>query len=103
ERELLEVLLAEVGTVGTNQVQQFGHDGEHAGEVPRSAGALQLGRERAWLDGDLRLTAAVDLGDGRGPDNVHPGLFAAGQVRVERSRVAAQVVVRAELARVDED
>ena len=51
QRQLLVVLLAEVRAVGTHHVQELGHDGEDAGEVPGPHLALEQVADRPRLHG----------------------------------------------------
>jgi len=55
------------------------------------------------VDPYLRLAAGVDLVDGGGEHEVGAGLFGELDVFREGAGVAVQVLMRAELQRVDED
>ena len=105
-RRLLGVLLAEVGDVGADDVEELGDDRGDAAEV---AGAAALGvavEDRGEVAGDLDRgggAVGVDLGDVGGEDEVDARLAGQAQVALLVARVAVEVLVRAELGRVDEE
>ncbi len=101
--ELLGVLLAVQGDVGTGQVQQLGDDREHAVEVARAGGALQALAHGARGDADLGLATGVHLVHGGGEHDVRAGLPGELEVGVQGARVAVEVLALTELQRVDED
>ena len=104
QRQLLVVLLAEVRAAGPHQVEELGHDGEHAGEVPGPDRALEHVAERARARRRPGPSAVrVHVRDAGRPDQVDAVALAQREVGVERARVAGEVLGRAELHRVDED
>ena len=99
DRELLGVLLAEIGDVGLDGVEELGDDGGDAAEVLGAAlrrvaledlgEALDLdpGREALW----------VDLLDRRRVDEVDAGLGREPRVALLVARIAVEVLARPEL------
>ena len=101
--QLLGVLLPEHGQRRVDDVEQLEHHGQHAVEVAGPGGALQhlarAGRPR-------RVTcrsAAYRSDTSRREDEIDALGLARRQVVGQRSGVAGEVLVRAELQRVDED
>ncbi len=102
DHDLLGVLLAEVGALGADEVEQDRDDGRDAIEVTRPRGALERPRDRP--DRDDRVEARrVDLLDRRGEDEVDALRLADGEVARLVARVLREVGRDVELARVDED
>ena len=71
DERLLGVLLAEVGDVGADHVQQLGHDGGDAVEVPGAAvRALQRLGERRGRATVVEKPGGIDLLGRRGEEQV---------------------------------
>ena len=66
-------------------------------EVPRPGHAFELGARRPRLDGDQRLAAGIDLVGRRGEDDVLALPLAELEIRLERARVALEVLAGREL------
>ncbi len=83
--ELLGVLLTEVGAVGADHVQQFGHHGGDTGEVPGPTfGTLQRFDQRPVQRDGGGETGGVDLRHRGQEHQLHPGR--PGQLQVTRAR-----------------
>ena len=102
DHHLLGVLLAEVGVLGADQVEQDRDDGRHAVEMARPRGALERPRDRP--DADDRVEAGrIDLRRVGREDDVDALRLADREVARLVARVLREVVGDVELARVDED
>ena len=62
--QLLPVLLAEVGAVGLDDVEQFEHHGEDAVEVTLAMGAFELAAELGLGDSESVVVVVDVLGPG---------------------------------------
>ena len=102
DHDLLGVLLAEVGVLGADQVEQDRDDRRDAVEMARPGGALE--RLGDGPDRDDRVEAGrVDLRRVGREDDVDALRLADGEVARLVARVLRVVVGDVELARVDED
>src|SRR5581483_7196454 len=93
--ELLIILLAEVGSLRTDDRQELGHDRRHAAKVPRPVLALPApGRpthldprgEAGWVH---RLWRRVE-------DEIDTGITRQLEVALDRPRVPSEVLLRPE-------
>ena len=101
--ELLEVLLAEDRDVRRHLGEQFGDDGGDAAEEVRAEPVLEPGLGGACrFDANGEAFRIHDVGCRR-PDEIGAGFGQRRDVRLESSRVTAEVLGRRELGRVDED
>ena len=100
--QLLVVLLAEDGHVGSCGSEQFGDHGGDAVEVSGSGGSLHQIRQSADADG-RREAVGIHRCRRRHVDHVCASVVAGPEVGVEWSRVLLEVAALAELERVDED
>ena len=101
-RELLEVLLAEVGPAGPGDGEELGHDRGHPGEVGGPGRPLHRLREPAHGDRgeDLVGVHLVVLG---AEEEVDIGRLGLRPVAIGVPGIGGQVLARSELQRVDED
>ena len=101
--DLMRILLPEIGGVRAHDAEQFRDDGRDAVEVVRSAGrAVEHLGDAGNVDAGSEAVG-IDLGCFRGEEDVDARLFCARGVVLLIARVAAEVFVRAELGRVDEE
>ena len=98
--KLLGVLLAEVGPIGLDDVEELGNDGGDADEVtgPRRA-FVEVG-DGAGVDPGVGA-GAVHLVGGGGEDEADTCLFEHAEVAVAVAGVGCEVFVGAELGGVD--
>ena len=102
--QLLPVLLAEERPLRRDDVEQLGDHRGHAVEVARTTGAAQgVGQRRNRNPRRQLLAFWVHLLHARREHHVHPFGFQPRQVCPRSARIAAEVLVGAELGRVDED
>ena len=101
-RQLLRVLLPEVGLGRGRDGEELGDDGGDSPEVPRPRRALERFRRAAHLDGGGE-TGRIQLLDRGMKEEVYPRLGQQGGVALERPRIVLEVLARAELQRVHED
>ncbi len=99
---LLAVLLAEVGAVGLHQREERGHDRRYAAEVAGPLRSLEHVTKRTRVN-DGGGTGRVHLVDAGYEDNIDTQRFQQRKIGLLVARVAAEILVRAELRRVDED
>ena len=100
--QLLIVLLAEEDSVGRHDLQQLADHGQHAGEMCGPGRALELGSERAGVHRGPRAVR-VHRDSAWGEGNFDSFTAQQREVVVEDPRVGVQILVGAELQRVDED
>ena len=101
DRNLLRVLLAEVGAGRADEVEELAADRRHPTEVAGPRRALEAARE--LLDVDPGLVARrVELLDGGREEDVGPRLRGDARVSVLVTRIGGEVVARVELRGVDE-
>src|SRR5688572_10856829 len=101
ELELLEVLFAEVRTLRAREQEELQHDGQHAVEMPRARGALELEAALA-LAHAITIAVGIDLLGAGQEDEVAARAAQQGEVRIERARVAGEVAGVVELRGIDE-
>ena len=99
--ELLGVLLPEVGPVRLDDMEQLGHDGRHADEMPGPRGPFVEVGDGAGVDVGLG-TRPVHLLRRGSEDQTDTGCFEHAEVAVEVSGVGGEVLAGAELSRIDE-
>src|SRR6185312_16338850 len=100
-RDLLRVLLAEVGAPRTDEVEELQADSRDAPEVTGPVLALEHRAEPLDVDPGLEARR-VDLLRGRDEEYVDAGLLRELGVACLVSRVAREVLPLGELGRVDE-
>ena len=103
---LRRILLAEVGTVGLNDVEELCHHGRDSDKVPWTRCSIEPRGYRTWIDGSLSLQpvcARIHLVGRRGKEKRNAFALQLLAVVVEGARIPGQVLVRPELKRVDED
>src|SRR5437588_238198 len=101
DRDLLRVLLAEVGAGRADEVEELATDCCNPAEVPRPGGALEAARE--LLDVDPGLVARrVELLDRGREEDVGAGLSGDARVPLLVPWVRSEVVAGVELGGVDE-
>jgi len=96
------ILLAEVGSVGRDDVKELGDDGGHSAKVAGTAGAV----EAVAGAGDFNeggCSGGRERFSGWSEENVNTGSGERGAVCVKGAWIAAEVLVGAELQGVDED
>ena len=101
--ELLRVLAAEVRAARSDDREQLGDDGRHAVEVRRAGAAPH---RSVGQPGDVhrrRRRHRVHLGDARSEHASTPSSSHSLEIVGEVARIAVEILVRAELQRVDED
>jgi len=103
DHEVLVVLLAEHRDVRLHDLQQLGRDRRDALEVARPRLALEDARQLRHVDARRALEAGREhLEGGRREQEVGAGLARQLLVVLGGARVAAVVLLRAELQRIDE-
>ena len=97
------VFFAETGVIGLNNVEQFGHHGGHAAEMPgaeRTAQlVLQIGRLDVVLLGHIRIQLLLARREEYG--HAFAGQF--GGILLQRARIAVEILALAELQAVDKN
>src|SRR5439155_8221043 len=96
DRELLRVLLAEIGPVGLQDAEQLYHHRGHAPEVAGPPRSLERRGDGAEVDDGLEA-GRIHLLDRRREQKVAPGCLEQARVALDVLRVAGQVFGRAEL------
>ena len=99
--ELLVILLAEIGAVGADDVEQLGHDGGDAGKMAGSHFALELPAERDDVDRGLD-PARIHVLDAGSEEDIDLALLQHGAVAGEVTRIFGEILVGAELQGIDE-
>ena len=102
DNQLLGVLLAEIGAVGLDDVEELGNNGGDADEVAGPRGAFVEIGDGAGVDPGVGA-GAVHLLRGWGEDEADAGLVEHLEVTVEVTGVGCEVLVGAELGGVDEN
>ena len=102
DRDLLGVLLPEVGAFRANYVEELAADRRDSAEVAGAVGALEDGPELLDLDPGL-VARRVELVGGGGEEHVDSCLLGERSIAGLVSRVAREVLAPRELGRVDED
>ena len=100
--KLLGVLLAEIGAVRLDDVEELGDDGGDTYEVARSRCTFMEVGDGAGVDLGVSV-GAVHFLRGGGKDEGYTCTFEHGKVSVKVSGVGGEIFVGAELGRVDED
>ena len=104
QHELLVVLLAEERDVRADDVEQLRDDGQHPGEVARAAPRPPARRPSGPGSTVASWRPRGYMSSTPGREHQLDALVAADlQVRLQRARVAGEVLGRAELQGVDED
>ena len=98
---MLGVLLAEVGEIGACRDEQLGDDGRHPAQVPVPVCSFQDFSYRAGVDRE-RVAGWIHLTDRRGENDVHSRVSHDGEVALAVSGIVVQVLVFAELCRIQE-
>ena len=101
DRQLLGVLLAEHGHIGTNCAEELGDHGCHAPEVSGAVRALEAVGQPAGLDVGVE-PVGVHRRRRRYVGGVHTESTAAAQVVADVAGVGVEVVTAVELQRVHE-
>ena len=101
-RELLPVLLAEQCEVGADLVEELGDHRRHPVEVARPRRAAQPLADAGDRNGRAEAQRIHDLDRGR-PEQRHAFRLEHRGIAGQLPRIGGQVLVRAELQRVDED
>ena len=94
DRQLLEVLLAEVGPARAGQGEQLGDDGRHPVEVPGPVGAFEPLAEAGHADGGERADRGNISSLVGANTYATPAALGQGQVAVEVPRVGGEVLGR---------
>ncbi len=100
--QLLEVLLAEIGPLALRLVEQLGDDRGDAFEMAGTADATEMVGEAGDLDlgGEARR---IDLRGRRCEDQIDAGQLQQRHIARLVAWIGAEILMRAELRRVDED
>ena len=103
DNQLLVVFFAEAGVIGLNNVEQLGHHGGHAAEMPRAECTaqlvLQIGRLDVVLLGHIRIQLLLARREEYG--HAFAGQF--GGILFQRARIAVEILALAELQAVDKN
>ena len=102
DRGLLGVLLAEVGAIRPDDVEELQADRGHAAEMPRPELAFQLAAELSDVDPGSVAVRVHLLGRGREED-VDAGLLGELRIALLVARIAVEVLAGRELGRVHEE
>jgi hypothetical protein len=102
DRELLGVLLAEVGGRRAARVEQLGHDGDHAAEVAGADRPLQPVGQGSGVDRHAGRAVRVHRGGVGGEHQVDALGLRQREVPVEVAGIRLEVLPRPELQRVHE-
>ena len=100
--ELLIILLAEQGDVGSDLVDELGDHGRDPGEMPGPVFPTQPLREARYLDPGREAGRVHGL-DVRQVGGIHPRFRQESEVRLDVARIPREVLRWAELGRVHED
>ena len=95
-------IISEYRNVGLDKIEELEHDGAHAVKETGARRALEFLRERRWLHA-IDLRRRIHLLLSRHEQHVDAFAFEAAPIRIRRSRVTVEVLVRPELQPVDED
>ena len=100
--QLLPVLLAETGDIGADLIEQFAHD---RGDPVEMAGTVRAAKARTHPADRDRAgeTVRIHRLDRRGPQQVCPLGFQHRRILCQLAGIGVEILVRAELGRVDED
>src|SRR5205085_3615666 len=96
------VLLAEVGAIGTDEVEELETDRRHAAEMPGAILALENPAELFDVDPGLEA-GRIELAGARREQDVDAGLGGERRVALLVPRIGGEVLSFAELRRVDEE
>jgi len=100
--DLSSVLLAEVGAVGRDDVEEAGDDGGDSAKVARARGAVEAESDVSRVD-EGGVSGRVDIGGGGREEEMDACGFQLAAVFVEGARVGFVVFAGRELGGVDED
>ncbi len=102
DRQLLPVFFAKQRQIGPNLVEQFQHHRRHAIEMAGAAHSAQHAVQPGH--GNFRgKTLRIHFAHGRRPQQIDAGFAQQRAVLHQLARIGVEILVRAELQRIDED
>ena len=102
DRDLLIVLLAEIGGIGLDDVEELGHHRGDAGEMAGPGFAFEFGAKLRQVNHRLHRLR-IHVGDAGRKNEIDACLFQHGAVAGEIAGILVEILVFAKLQRVDED
>jgi len=96
------VFLAEIGPIGFEHVEEFGHYRGNAAKMARPLPAFQTSRNVIDVDPSLETTR-INRFRPRRPDDVYSQRLEKPQITRQVAWITAQILIRAKLRRIDKN
>ena len=101
--QLLIILASEHGDIGLHEIEQLGHDGRDAGEMPRTQRAFERLADHRYLDAHAcRRAEWIHFLDSGRKQQIAAACHQARLILDQRARVTREIFAGTKLGRIDE-